>query len=234
MKGMKVININKEQLLVCLYVVIIVFGVVYNYPSKSVQTASITNAKKTIVIDAGHGGFDPGKIGYDDLFEKDINLSIAKKLEQYFTQAGYTVIMTRTEDKATAHTKNEDMENRVKVVNSSKADLLISIHQNSFTDPKVYGSQVFYYENSQKSESLAKNIQDEINLEIKTERPRKSALNDSYYILKQTNIPAVIVECGFLSNPEENEKLSSDEYQDKMAWSIYMGTTNYFKNDEGL
>lgn len=225
---MKVINIKKEQILIFLYVSIIVFGIAINYKKESVQTFSMPASKKIIVIDAGHGGFDPGKIGADDLYEKNINLEIAKKLQKYFEQSGATVIMTRTDDNATAHTKSEDMQKRKDIVNKSNADILISIHQNSFEDESVCGPQVFYYENSKMSQLLATEVQNEINLELNPPKIRKPALNDSYYILKETNIPSVIVECGFLSNPTEKSLLETADYQDKMAWAIYVGVINYF------
>lgn len=224
---MKVINVRKEQILVFLYVSIILFGIISSYNSKTVQTFSMPASKKTIVIDAGHGGFDPGKVGYGDIYEKDINLDIAKKLESYFEQSGATVIMTRIGENAIASTKNDDMRERKNIINKSKADLVISIHQNSFEDESVSGPQVFYY-NSEKSERLAKNVQEEMNIKLSPERARNSSVNDNYYILKETNIPSIIVECGFLSNKKESELLSTEEYRDKVAWSIYVGTINYF------
>lgn len=227
---MKVINIKKEQLLVVLYVSIIIFGIVTNYNKESVQTFSMPASKKVIVIDAGHGGFDPGKVGKDDVYEKDINLDIAKKLQKYFEQSGATIIMTRTDDNATASTKNEDMRKRKEIVNKSKADILISIHQNSYEDPSVSSPQVFYYGTSLESELLAKDVQKEMNLELSPNRERDAQKNDSYYILKETDIPAIIAECGFLSNPEEKALLLTDDYRDKIAWSIYVGTINYFSD----
>ncbi len=226
---MRVINIRKEQILVFLYVSIIIFGIVTSYNGEAVQTFSMPASKKVIVIDAGHGGFDPGKVGYDDVYEKDINFAIAQKLKAYFEQSGATVIMTRTDENATASNKNDDMKTRKEIINDSKGDLVISIHQNSYEDSSVSGPQVFYF-NSQNGELLANQIQQELNTELAPKRPRNASNNDSYYILKSTNIPSAIVECGFLSNPEENKLLTQSEYQDKVAWSIYVGTINYFNN----
>lgn len=226
---MKVINIRKEQILVFLYVSVILFGIITSYNNETVQTFSMPVSKKVIVIDAGHGGFDPGKVGYEDVYEKDINFKIAQKLKSYFEQSGASVIMTRQSQDAIASTKNDDMRQRKEIINKSKADLVISIHQNSFEDKSVCGPQVFYYD-SEKSENIAKNIQAEMNLELSPKKQRSASVNDSYYILKETNIPSVIVECGFLSNPEECKLLSTDEYQDKVAWSIYVGTINYLNS----
>ncbi len=224
---MKVINIRKEQILVFLYVSIIIFGIITSYSNETVQTFSMPASKKVIVIDAGHGGFDPGKVGQNDVYEKDINLAIAKKLQAYFEQSGATVIMTRTNEGAIASTKNDDMRLRKEIINKAKADLVISIHQNSFEDKQVMGAQVFYY-NSDKSEMLANQIQEEMNVELNTKKAKNASVNDSYYILKATNIPAVICECGFLSNSEEGQLLVTSEYQERVAWSIYVGTINYF------
>ncbi len=224
---MKVINIRKEQILVFLYVSIILFGVVTSYRTRTVQTFSMPASKKVVVIDAGHGGFDPGKVGQGDVYEKDINLAIAKKLKEYFEQSGATVIMTRTDEGAVASTKNDDMRARKDTINSAKADVLISIHQNSFEDSDVKGAQVFY-SNTEKSEKLATNIQKEMNVELNGDNPKTQSVNESYYILKETKVPAVICETGFLSNPEEVKLLSTTEYQDRVAWSIYVGTINYF------
>ncbi len=228
---MKVINIRKEQLLIFLYVSIIIFGIVTSYNNETIQTFSMPASKKVIVIDAGHGGFDPGKVGFDDTYEKDINLAIALHLKAYFEQSGATVIMTRSDENATAGNKNDDMRTRKESVNKAKGDVLISIHQNSFEDSSVSGPQIFYY-SSESSENLAKNVQKEMNLELTPKKERNAAVNDSYYILKETKLPAIIVECGFLSNPEECKLLSDAEYQKKVAWSIYVGTINYFNTME--
>ncbi len=228
---MKVINIRKEQILVFLYISIIVFGIVKSYNNETIQTFSMPASKKVVVIDAGHGGFDPGKVGDGDVYEKDINLAIAKKLQSYFEQSGATVIMTRTDDNALDGTKNDDMRARKDTINGAKGDILISIHQNSYETSDVRGAQVFYY-SSEESEALATNIQDEFNREINASNTKNQTENDTYYLLKETNIPAVIVESGFLSNPEESKLLSTEEYQDKVAWSIYVGTINYFNSLE--
>ncbi len=223
---MKVINIRKEQILVFLYVSIILFGVVTSYRTKTVQTFSMPASKKVVVIDAGHGGFDPGKVGKGDVYEKDINLAIAYKLKEYFEQSGAIVVMTRTDSNALGETKNDDMRARKNIINSAKGDVLISIHQNSYEDSSVEGAMVFYY-NSEKSEKLASNIQNEMNIELNN-KPKSPALNDSYYILRETNLTSVICECGFLSNSDEAKLLNTLEYQDRVAWSIYVGTINYF------
>lgn len=190
--------------------------------------------KKTIVIDAGHGGWDPGKTGTSGENEKDINLKIAHLLQQYLEQGGATVIITRNDDNALAKGKREDMKNRKAITNESEGDLLISIHQNSFPRPSAKGAQVFYHNGSKESQNLAECIQNAIKENADTNNSRLAKANTDYYILKTTNIPAAIVECGFLSNADEEKKLNDEGYQEKIAWSIYVGIIDYFKqqNDD--
>lgn len=188
--------------------------------------------KAIIVIDAGHGGNDPGKIGVNGAKEKDINLNIAMFLEQYLTAQDIQVTMTRTSDtglysEGTSNKKAEDMRNRVKLVNDSQADLLVSIHQNSYTAAKYTGAQVFYYKGSLEGRRLAESIQNRLVSGLDPDNHRAAKDNSEYYLLKNAPAAAVICECGFLSNPEECEKLSDENYQRQVAWNIYMGIMNY-------
>lgn len=225
---MKVISIKKEYLLICIYILLIVFGIFHNYTKEAVTTFFMPVSKKIVIIDAGHGGFDPGKIANDNIYEKDINLKIALKLQKYLEQNGATVIMTRTEEDALSGTKNEDMNKRKEIINNGKGDVLISIHQNSFPEESVRGAQVFYYNDESQSKPLAELIQNELKSISSYENKRSAKANSDYYILRETTLPSVIVECGFLSNMEELNLLNSDEYQEKVAWSIYKGVINYF------
>ena len=179
----------------------------------------------TVVIDAGHGGNDPGKVSQDGILEKDVNLAIALKLKSQLEKKGIRVILTRDSDVCLAETgaankKKSDMINRMELVNESGADLLISIHQNSYSDKRVKGAQVFYYGSSEQSMLLAKEIQDCIKEYADAENNRKAKACDDYYILRKSACPAVIIECGFLSNPEETAKLVDDKYQEKLAEAI--------------
>ncbi len=188
--------------------------------------------RATIVIDAGHGGNDPGKIGVNGAEEKAINLNIALLLEQYLTAQGIQVVMTRTSDtglysEGTSNKKAEDMRNRVQLVKDSQADLLVSIHQNSYTAPKYKGAQVFYYTGSSEGQRLAESIQNRFVSGLDPDNHRVAKDNSAYYLLKNAPTAAVICECGFLSNPEECEKLSDENYQRQVAWNIYMGIMNY-------
>ena len=136
--------------------------------------------------------------------------------------------MTRVDDSALGNKKSSDMSGRKAIVNESQGDLLVSIHQNSFTKASVSGPQVFYYDNSPNSKKLAEFIQLRLVEFLEAPKKRVAKPNDGYYMLKQTAIPAVIVECGFLSNPNERDMLLNEKYQQKIAWAIYMGVLDYF------
>ncbi len=178
-----------------------------------------------VVIDAGHGGNDPGKVSRDGVKEKDINLQIAYCLKAQLQARGVTVIMTREEDgclatKGATNKKVSDMHNRVSLINESDADYLISIHQNSYTDASVSGPQVFYHGASEQSKELAGNVQANLIEELSPPKIREFKSENSYYILKNSTCPGVIVECGFLSCPEECAKLQTAEYQQAIARAI--------------
>lgn len=229
---MKVYSVRKEQILAVLYVVIIAAGVITTFRTDAVTTFFMPAAKKIILIDAGHGGKDPGMVGGETL-EKDLNLEIAQKLQAYLEQGGSVVLLTRADDGALGSKKGSDMRERKEISLASKADLLISIHQNSYPQEEIKGAQVFYYNESDSSKRLAECIQSEIKKFADPENHRSAKANTNYYILKQTKMPAVIVECGFLSNSAERKNLESEEYQEKMAWSIYKGILNYFDGQPG-
>lgn len=198
---------------------------------KGIQTSG-TAGRETIVVDAGHGGSDPGKVGVNNAQEKEINLSIAKKLRDYLEQEGYGVVMTRKEDAglhaaAGTGSKKEDMQNRCALIEKTAPVLTVSIHQNSYTDASVCGPQVFYYTTSKEGEEIAKCIQDVMNQELQIAKPRTIKGNDTYYLLKRSASPTVIVECGFLSNYEEAEKLLTDSYQQDVARAVGKGVIQY-------
>ena len=184
--------------------------------------------KKIIVIDAGHGGWDPGKVGKGDIIEADINIAIAKDLQILLDLAGATVFLTRAEDVALGDTKNTDLAARTAMPTEMKADIFISIHQNAYHTSKVHGAQTFYYGDSEKSKQLAEAIQARLRSFLDTENRKDAKADESYYLLKKTAGPAVIVECGFLTNDAEAAKLSREDYQEKVAWGIYLGILDYF------
>lgn len=194
----------------------------------------------TIIIDPGHGGVDPGKIGINNVLEKDVNLKIALKLKEHLRKRGYNIIMTRSDDVGlysdnATNKKREDMNNRCSIINAEYGKdnkvINVSIHQNSYPSESVKGPQVFYYSKSDKGKELATTLQSVINEELAIERPRTEKANDNYYMLVHTKCPSVIVECGFLSNYAEAEMLTSDEYQEKMVEAIVKGIEKYMDDN---
>ncbi len=190
------------------------------------------DAGPCVVIDAGHGGNDPGKVGIDGSLEKDINLQIALKLQKFLQMQDVEVILTRDSDRGlydegASNKKVQDMKNRVALIEKHQPDLVVSIHQNSYHEEYVHGAQVFYYATSNRSKELAECIQRVIAAKLDRDNARQAKANDSYYLLKKTSVPTVIVECGFLSNYEEAQKLSSEFYQEKAAWAIHLAVLQW-------
>ena len=168
--------------------------------------------------------------------EAATNLKITLKLQSLLEQSGATVILTRSDenaiydlDKNTLREKKiSDIHNRVKIGNESSADMFVSIHLNKIPQAQYYGWQCFYKQNDERSTNLAKSIQTNLNEAIQKENKRVAMKLDSVYIMKHVEIPISIVECGFLSNPEEEKELLEDEYQNRLAWGIYNGIMDYF------
>ncbi|MCM1175565.1 MAG: N-acetylmuramoyl-L-alanine amidase [Blautia sp.] len=193
--------------------------------------------KPCVVIDAGHGGADPGKVGINGALEKDINLEIVKKLKMFLEQADIEVVLTRDSDMGlydenASNKKVQDMKRRVEIIETNSPVMTVSIHQNSYHEEYVHGAQTFYYANSEQSKVLAEKIQQLLLNELDGENTRVAKSNDSYYLLKKTSSPIVIVECGFLSNSEEAQKLISNEYQEKLAWAIHLGILQYINSQD--
>lgn len=188
--------------------------------------------QKLIILDAGHGGWDPGRKGRGGEDEKHINLAIMGKLQQYLEQGGATVFITRATDEALGKGKKADMAERKKIANESDGDILVSIHQNAFPSSGVKGAQVFYHKSSQDGKRLAELVQESLKTHVDSANKRLAKENKDYYILRTTEIPAVIVECGFLSNYSEETLLNDEAYQDKVAWGIYLGIIDYFEGME--
>lgn len=203
------------------------------------SSGSVERDKKKIcvVIDAGHGGADPGKVGINGALEKDINLEIAMKLKMFLEQEDIEVILTRDSDMGlydenATNKKVQDMKKRVEIIETNSPVLTVSIHQNSYHEEYVHGAQTFYYATSAQSKILAEKIQLLLLDKIEDDNTRHAKSNDSYYLLKKTSTPIVIVECGFLSNSEEANKLETEEYQEKMAWAIHLGILQYINSQE--
>jgi len=217
----------------------VLFSIIYltNYNiSKTTINMPVTN--KVIVLDAGHGGIDPGALGKSTL-EKDINLKISLKIRTLLEESGALVILTREKDeslyiedgkKSIRQRYNENLKNRKKLIKESKADIFVSIHLNSFTDPKYYGAHVLYPKNDEYGKQLATFIQEEMRRVIDKDNNRKAKVRSDLYLFKENGVASTLIECGFLSNLNEENLLKSDEYQDKIAWSIYAGIQKYFNS----
>ena len=214
---------------------------------KNRQTANIINevpgwswvmGGKIITIDAGHGGVDPGAIGVNNTLEKNINLEISKRLQLLFEQAGCQVIMLREDDRdfgassKLLQRKREDLAYRIQKATESNADIYLSIHANSFTDRSQQGPQVFYHPESVEGKNLAESIEASLNKLSPKKRVAKS--NQTYFILKNTDMVAVTIEVGFLSNPQEESKLNQADYQGKMAMAIFEGVGNYLSAEKPI
>lgn len=198
---------------------------------KSIPTAGKTS-EKVVVIDSGHGGSDPGKIGINNVLEKDINLQIAKKIQKLMKENGVKAVMTREDDGSLKESKVEDLKARVELINQTKPILTVSIHQNSYPEESIHGAQMFYYTHSKEGERAAKILQEALR-EIDPENHRQAKANDTYYMLKKTETPVVIVECGFLSNQKETEQLCNEEYQQQIAQAVTDGIMDYYLSLEG-
>lgn len=211
----------------------------FSYVKSGVIPANtITDTTKTIIIDAGHGGFDGGASAADGTVEKDINLKISQKVCALLRFNGYNVIMTRDSDTGTeddesaaiAKRKKSDLSNRLQMMKDNPDAIYVSIHLNKFTTSAANGAQVFYTKNYKEAYALAQSVQQSIITLIQPENTRVVKQGtDSTYLLKNAAVPAIIVECGFLSNKVELEKLKNDDYQSQMAFAIVGGIMDYLK-----
>lgn len=192
---------------------------------RSVSAAAF-NQETVVVLDAGHGGIDVGKVGINGIEEKEININIVKEIKKYLENKGVSVILTREGDERLSDSQRADLEERVKIINKTSPDLAVSIHQNSYLDESVRGPQVFYHTGSDEGERAAAIIQEMMNQNDK-ENTRTIKANNTYYLLKRTEAVTVIVECGFLSCPDEAEKLSLKANQSELAKIIAQGILQY-------
>ena len=190
----------------------------------------------TVVLDAGHGGIDGGVVGINSgTKESDINLAITFLLQERFEEAGFNVVLTRKTEAglygtATTGYKKRDMKKRAEVINSSSPSLVISVHQNFFSSKSRRGAQVFFRENAPQSIALARSIQNKLNAMPECVNSDLQALKGDYYILNCNPYPAVIVECGFLSNAEDEALLLSTDYQKKLVEAIVTGSIGFLSS----
>ena len=189
------------------------------------------NKGYVVVIDPGHGGKDPGKVGVTGVLEKEINLQIAKKLKLLLEAEDVTVVLTRDSDaglyqESDRNKKVADMRARCALIADVQPDVVISIHQNSYQEESVKGAQCFYHTSSKEAKELAEQLQEQFR-KMDDSNKRQIQANSSYYLLKKTEVPTVIAECGFLSNREEEGKLSQESYQDQLAWGMHLAILKY-------
>lgn len=230
---------NKKRIIaISLLLLVVTFICLINpfIEPESKETVALPVSNKVVVVDAGHGNPDGGAESKDGVSEANINLKIALKLQSLLEQSGTTVILTRSDengiydlDKTTLKEKKiSDIKNRVKIGNSSEADIFVSIHLNKIPQKQYSGWQTFYKKDNEDGKKLATAIQNNIGIATKKENNRIPMKIDNVYIIKKVEIPLTIVECGFLSNEEEEKQLQENEYQDKIAWGIYNGIIEYF------
>lgn len=218
-------------------VVLSLFGV-----NKTTFVSSSAAEKPVIILDAGHGGEDGGAVSYDGATnEKDINLAVALKLKDFLTAGGFEVITVREDDisvcdeglNTVKKRKTSDIKNRLKLINENSSAIFISIHQNHFTESKYSGTQIFYGRKNPASEVLASSIQQTFRQLLQPDNMREHKLSGrEIYLLYNAENPSVMVECGFLSNAEECEKLKDNSYQNEVAFTIYAGLMKYIESCE--
>ncbi len=218
----------------------ITFGLIftvdaYLYPSVDVDNEP---TEKVIILDAGHGGEDSGAIGADGVLEKDLNLKIAEILKSELEAKGFTVVMTRTEDKMLyseeenikGMRKLSDLKNRVKVAENYPNAIFVSIHMNSFGASEYSGLQVYYAEDDSGSMALANAIQSSVKESLQPDNNRVTKCGKNLYLLEKSPVTSVIVECGFLSNEAECKKISEKEYQKELSFAIVCGIIKYIED----
>jgi len=232
------IVLNKKTIrMFVLSIFVVALGLAFLSDQKeTVPTVSLPVSGKTIVIDAGHGKPDEGAESSRGTTEAETNLKIALKLQNLLEQSGSSVVLTRSDEnaiydidsKTLRQKKISDIHNRVKIGNESSADIFVSIHLNKIPQQQYDGWQTFYNAQNSDGQKLAVSIQNNLNDAIQKENNRVAKSIENIYIVKHVEIPLTVVECGFLSNPEEEKLLLEDEYQNKLAWGIYNGIVDYF------
>lgn len=206
---------------------VLCFGAISSNPVGSGYATKIK-----VVLDAGHGGVDGGVVGVrTGVKESELNLKVVKKIEKYLLDAGFVVVLTRSSEAglygvANSSLKRKDMEQRKSIINKTKPNLVLSVHMNQYSLSTRRGAQVFYNSNNDKSKLLADSVQDAFNNMQEAVR-HCSALSGDYYIIKCTEYPSIIAECGFLSSPEDEALLITDQYQESLAYTIFKGISAY-------
>lgn len=214
--------------------ILLVAIISFSRPAGIITSLKTVDITPTVILDAGHGGFDGGASSKAGTLEKDINLSIALKTRDALCLFGYNVIMTRIDDRALADTKKEDMYARLDIAKGNPNSVFVSIHQNHFGEEKYSGAQMFYgSNNSEDAKQLALILQKNFkeNLNPQNERQIKNA-DKSLFLFKKAPQPSILIECGFLSNYNEAQLLQNEKYQTKIALTIAQSITEYYKNKD--
>lgn len=230
-------KVNKKSLRLTFSIIgcFVLLAICARITERALPTAASVSQKPVIVLDAGHGGLDSGAVGPTGVLEKDINLSIVLTLRDMFEMSGFQVVLTRDEDisihdpgiEGIRNQKLNDMDNRLKIIQSYPDSIFLCIHQNNYTDPQYFGAQMFYNNNNPKNRTLAQIMQNRFaQLQPGNDREIKLSGNE-LFLLKSNKNPSLMIECGFLSNPEEEANLSTWEYQQKVAFTIYGGVVEF-------
>lgn len=236
--GVSVVLVVRKKTVVTFAVAILTLSIlcVGIYEKTASPASALPVSNRVIILDAGHGGQDGGAVGSDGTVEKDLNLKVALKVQKLLEQSGCTVFMTRSDDRSISSIEDDikkqrkvaDLNNRKQMTKDLQVEAFVSIHMNTYTDPQYSGTQVFYSESPELSKSLAEMIQEEVRI-VDSENTR-AAKNGSkgIFILNDTSIPSVVVECGFLSNEKDLARLKTDDYQQKLATAIYNGIMKFY------
>jgi len=232
---------GKSLVMVITVCVLFIAGIITYITAKDVlEEVSVKKDSKKykVLVDSGHGGIDPGKVGINGAYEKDINLKIALYLKAVLEDQDCEVVMTREADtglysESDSNKKIADLKKRVELMNTENPDAIVSIHQNSFTQESSKGAQVFYQSSSEEGKKFAEIMQKALAEGLDADNKRAAKPNSDYYILKNSKGTAIIVECGFLSNPQEAQMLTDDNYQKKVAETIAKGVLAYLENRPG-
>ena len=230
-------KINKKSLRLTLSMIgcFVLLAVCARITERALPTAAEAAERPVIVLDAGHGGLDSGAVGGNGTLEKDVNLSIVRILRDMLELSGFDVVLTRSEDisiydagvEGIRNQKLSDMDNRLEIVQSYPDSIFLCIHQNNYTDPQYFGGQMFYNNNNPNNRTLAQIMQNKF-AELQPGNDREIKLSgDELFLLKSNQNPSLMIECGFLSNPDEEARLSTWEYQQQVAFTIFGGVMEY-------
>ncbi len=230
-------KLNKKSIKLTMSIIgcFVLLAVCARVTEHALPVSTAPTDKPTVVLDAGHGGLDSGAVGVNGTLEKNVNLSIVLTLRDMLELSGFNVVLTRDEDisiydpgvTGIRNQKLNDMDNRLKIIQSHPDSVFLCIHQNNYTDPLYFGGQMFYNNNNPNNRSLAQIMQNRF-AQLQPGNDREIKLTgDELFLLKSNPNPSLMIECGFLSNPDEEAKLSTWEYQQKVAFTIYSGLMEY-------